>query len=301
VIASLAGCGGGPVSMGDNTDDQAIHCRPAWKCATGSDSGTGPNDSGPTDSGVQETGTAQNDMGTGADAPNTAVAAVVPQSKTSQYIWAGTGWLDGSDLDDYYTVNSDAWVLGNGQRIAVWLTPPQGATYSLEILDPNGQVIANNGLNGYTRNGVQIETFVPPVAGNYLVHVHSSGGSGTYGLYIGVGPVGTFTPDMTFAKGGVAINWGDPLSPFSGTITVSGTDNANLGLGMWTLAIWPESNIAASTFLNQTVVNPPTDPATLTYQFDTTKFPNGTYNLMLNAVDGPGSGSSLTLPVYIQN
>ncbi len=254
----------------------------------------------------------QDDLATGADAPNTFADAVIPKAITSQYIFQGEGALDAEDQDDYFklpvaydpacTVNN--WTTCPMTFVAATLWPPEGvSTMDLELLDPNGNVVADAWTwpdGGYTWGGVanvgaanagiQSLDVHPTMSGDYRIHVRGGGGVGAYGLYMAAGPKDWRYPTKSLD---LKINGEDyGLHPYSGTITVEATATGNLGIELWAFQL---GNVA----VNQ-VPDLITSPSSFTQVIDTTKLPNGEILLYISP-DEANSGYGFGTAIEIQN
>uniref|UniRef100_A0A7C4TEL7 T9SS type A sorting domain-containing protein n=1 Tax=candidate division WOR-3 bacterium TaxID=2052148 RepID=A0A7C4TEL7_UNCW3 len=115
-------------------------------------------------------GTAQNDAGSGGDAGNTFETALL--INPGNY----TGYMDGSDRDDYYKFN-----VNSGQVIKVKLTPPSSADFDLYLYNPSNQQKASS-LNG--TGAVDSVTFTADVSGQWRARMYEYSGSGTYSFSV---------------------------------------------------------------------------------------------------------------------
>lgn len=108
----------------------------------------------------------QNDLGTGADAPNdpaSAVALAAPRE--------GTGRLaPATDTQDWYRVAASA-----GQTLRVEMTPPSGADFTLEVRTPDGRVFRSPQPAGRTE---RLEITMPSgFNGDFVIGVILEDGS----------------------------------------------------------------------------------------------------------------------------
>jgi hypothetical protein len=131
---------------------------------------------------------AQNDMGTGADAPNSFSGAVVPA------VLSGTGYMSWWDRDDYYRVS-----LAVGDSLRVTMTPPTGVDFDLALLDPSGTVLESSNAPTITLSAIAA------VIGDYRIHARRISGRGRYALSISHAPaVGSPDASVSVADAGSA-------------------------------------------------------------------------------------------------
>jgi hypothetical protein len=232
---------------------------------------------------------AQNDMMTGADAPNTFAGAAAPGT------YKGTGYLGAGDDDDFY-VFAVPYVQ---ELAALVLTPPSGADFKLELIDAQGNVRVGGPLNSfvYVNSASAIarqEAGDVGASGTWRAHVHRNAGQGTYQLAI----------EATPAILAFSVNTGDTLS---GVVDLTGQAGDDQAVAKVELSVWDIDNNLANPNGGQTIpigvfdVSPPQSPASFSFQLDTTQFPNGWYALTVNANDVPGNGSSWSPQLYFQN
>lgn len=153
-------------------------------------------------------GGGQNDAGSGGDAGNSFSTAL--SISPGNY----TGYLDNSDVDDYYKFSVTA-----GQLINISMSPPGGADFDLKLYDPSGTEKASSALSG-TDN----VSFTAGSSGYWRARIFYYSGSGNYSFGVTVGDP--------------AVAWSTPQEPvgayaYADKVAIAADTNNNIYIVYW--------------------------------------------------------------------
>lgn len=115
---------------------------------------------------VWNVGGTQNDANSGTDAGNTFSTAL--SISPGSY----TGYVDGTDTNDYYKFS-----VTSGQVINLALSPPSGSDFDLYLYNPSGTQKASSTQGGSNPEAI---TFTADASGEWRLRVYRYSGSGTY-------------------------------------------------------------------------------------------------------------------------
>lgn len=119
-----------------------------------------------------EGGSTQNDAGSGGDAGDSFSSAL--SINPGSY----SGYMDGSDRNDYYKFN-----VNSGDIIEVTLNPPTSADYDLYLYDPSGNQKASSTHGTGQQDAV---TYTATSSGYWRARMYEYSGSGNYSFTVSV-------------------------------------------------------------------------------------------------------------------